>query len=133
MSERDAWESFCTYVAGWVLHGHGLWAIERRSDQALIGFVMLGLEWEDLEPELGFMLAPEARGKGYGSEAVGAARDHGLRLFGPGGCVSYVADVNTASNRLAMRLGARRDAAAEAVLDGRTHVWRYGTSGEAQA
>ncbi len=128
MTERDAWESFCTYVAGWLLHGHGLWSVERRKDGALVGFVMLGLEWEDLEPELGWMIAPEARGQGFGSEAARAARNHGIKTFGPGGCVSYVHADNTASNRLAASLDANRDATAEAAIGEPVCVWRHGTS-----
>lgn len=127
MTPQEAWEAFCVYVAGWTLHGHGLWAVARRDTGALAGFVMLGLEWEDLEPELGWMLAPEARGQGFGAEAAMAARDHALSLFGPGGCVSYVAADNPRSARLAAAIGGKRDGAAEARLTDGTQVWRHGT------
>ena len=126
MSAQAAWEAFCVYVAGWSLHGHGLWAVERRDTGALVGFVMLGLEWEDMEPELGWMLAPEARGRGFGAEAAMAARNHAMALFGRGGCVSYVAADNPRSARLAAAIGARRDADAEAGLPDGTQVWRHG-------
>ncbi|MEM1360976.1 MAG: GNAT family N-acetyltransferase [Pseudomonadota bacterium] len=126
MTEQEAWESFCVYTAGWLLHGHGLWALDRREDAELLGFVMLGLEWDDQEPELGWMLAPGARGQGYASEAAKAARDHGLKLLGPGACVSYVDPLNTASSRLAKRIGGARDAAAEAAFFGSVEIWRHG-------
>lgn len=131
MSDREAWEAFCTYTAGWALHGHGLWSVETRGAADLVGFVMLGLEWEDRDPELGWMMDPAARGKGYGSEAATAARDHGLGLLGPGVCVSYVAAGNTPSARLAASIGATRDTAAEATLGDGTQIWRHGARGAA--
>jgi RimJ/RimL family protein N-acetyltransferase len=130
LGPEEAWTAFCTYAAGWLLHGHGLWAVERRADETLIGFVHLGLEWEDIEPELGWMFLPEHRGAGLATEAALAARDHGLTALGAGSFVSYVAPENFPSNRLAERIGGRRDPAAEAALSGpageRTHVWRHG-------
>lgn len=124
--DEDVWLSFTSYVAGWMLHGHGLWTIERRADGAAIGFVLLGLEWGDREPELGWMLAPEARGQGYATEAVTAARDFGRDLLGS--FVSYIDRDNTPSARVAERVGARRDATAEAAFpaEDRPFVYRHG-------
>lgn len=123
---EGAWEGFCVYVAGWLLHGHGLWAAERREDGQLLGFALLGLEWEDREPEIGWIFAEEAHGLGYATEAAAAVRDHAILLFGPGGAVSYIDPANTSSIRLAERLGAERDALAEALLGDGTQVWRHG-------
>ncbi|MGB5558620.1 MAG: GNAT family N-acetyltransferase [Paracoccaceae bacterium] len=121
-----AFSEFSVYIAGWLLHGHGLWAVERREDGQLLGFVHIGLEWEDYEPELGWMFSPEARGQGYATEAARAARDHALGLLGSGNVVSYVNAANAPSWRLAARLGAARDRATEAANDGDSQVWRHG-------
>jgi RimJ/RimL family protein N-acetyltransferase len=127
---EEAWTEFSTYTAGWLLHGHGLWSVDLRADDRLAGFVLLGLEWDDAEPELGWMFLPEHRGAGLATEAALAARDHGLVVLGAGSFVSYVAPENFPSNRLAERIGARRDPEAEAALRAlqadRTHVWRHG-------
>jgi RimJ/RimL family protein N-acetyltransferase len=123
-TEEHAWEEFCGYVAGWLLHGHGLWAVERKADAALIGFVLLGLEWEDLEPEIGWALAPEARGRGYATEAAAAVQAHALALIGPGAVVSYIAEGNEASARVAEKIGARR----VENYDETTRVYRHGAS-----
>lgn len=124
-TEEEAWEAFCIYVAGWLLHGHGAWTIEQRSDGTVLGFVQLGLEWDDLEPELGWMLLPEHRGHGFAVEAAAAARDHASAVLGPGHFVSYVTPDNTGSNAVAVRLGASRDTAAEIELGGEANVWRH--------
>lgn len=122
-----AWAEFSYYTAGWMLHGHGLWTVERLSDGARTGFVLVGLEWGDEEPELGYMTLPPYRRHGYAEEAATAARDFGLGLLGD--LVSYVDPGNPASDALAARLGAARDAKAEARLQARdgapVHVWRH--------
>ena len=121
VTEEHAWEEFCGYVAGWLLHGHGLSAVERKADGSLIGFVLLGLEWEDPEPEIGWALAPEARGHGYATEAARAVLAQSRALLGPGAVVSYVDVANLASARVAERLGATP----ESMID-TTRVWRHG-------
>ncbi len=107
-TEEGAYDNFCTYVAGWMLHGHGLWSVEQKADGTLAGFVMLGLEWADEAPELGWALSPEHRGKGYAVEAASAAQSHAIALFGPGVVVSYIAEANVGSIKVAERLGATR-------------------------
>lgn len=125
LAPREAWNAFCVYVAGWALHGHGLWAVDRRDTGALIGFVMIGLDWHDPEPELGWALAPEARGQGFAAEAAEAARDHAQALLGAGGYVSTIAPNNPRSARLAAGLGAARDGTAEAALSLDLQIWRH--------
>ncbi|MEM8880668.1 MAG: GNAT family N-acetyltransferase [Pseudomonadota bacterium] len=125
---EDAWTEFSYYTACWMLHGHGLWSVETRATGTLVGFVHIGIEWEDEEPELGYLFTAAARGQGYATEAATAARDWGLRLLPE--FVSYVNRDNTASNRLAERMGATRDLAAEANITAAEgdspHVWRHG-------
>lgn len=121
LSEEQAYEAFCVYVAGWLLHGHGLWAVEHQ--RTLIGFVLIGLEWSDDAPELGWMLHDSARGQGFGTEAARAALAHG-RALGLS-MVSYIDPDNRASAALAARLGATRDAAAEAAHGDGTQVWSH--------
>ncbi len=128
-----AWADFCNYIAGWMLQGTGLWAIDHR-DGHLVGFITLGLEWDDEEPELGWMLLPEHRGQGYAQEAAGLAARWGCNRLP--GLVSYIAPGNTASQRLAARLGARRDADAEARIatwePDPVQVWRHAPRPEGQ-
>jgi len=60
--------------------GFGFWAVERKSDGAVLG--MCGLVKRDtlLEPDVGYALMPEFRGQGYAREAAAA-------------CVRYAHDV----------------------------------------
>lgn len=90
--------------ASYARHGHGLWAIRRRSDGAALG--MAGLLRRDfLEgPDLGYALFAASSGQGYGREAAGAvlswASAHGHRQVW-----AMVKPGNLASLRLLAALG----------------------------
>ncbi|GMA20396.1 GNAT family N-acetyltransferase [Arsenicicoccus piscis] len=82
----------------------GFYVIERRADGRAIGGIGFKGRPRDGVVEIGYGLAPSARGAGYAAEAVGAlidlAREHGL--------VRVVADTaqdNIASQRTLARAG----------------------------
>lgn len=131
MDAERAWTEFSYYTACWMLHGHGLWAVA-LADGPLVGFVILGLEWGDDEPEIGWMLLPEHRGQGYAQEAAAAAQAFARGLKLP--CVSYIDPENTASQRVAAAIGANRDAVSEAAIlkteGSAVQVWRHGEAVE---
>lgn len=107
MTREDAWTDFASMTAGWLLHGHGLWAI--GGADGVQGFVLLGLEPGDAEPELGFMLRAGAEGRGIAFGAASAARDHAFDTLGWDSVVSYIDPGNTRAIALARRLGAVPD------------------------
>lgn len=125
LSREDAWLDFNQMVAGWLLRGTGPLSIDRRDDGALAGFVLIHQEYGDPELELGWLLTAEAEGKGYACEAALALRDHAVNRLGLTDLVSYIAAGNARSIRLAERLGAVRDHAAEAVIGHATLVYRH--------
>ncbi|MEL7138917.1 MAG: GNAT family N-acetyltransferase [Pseudomonadota bacterium] len=124
---EEAWDGFAGHVACWLLHGHGPFVLHRKSDGVRLGFVFLGYEWDDEEPELGWFLAQEARNLGYGREAGAAVRDWGLTLLPT--FVSCVKPANEPSTRLARGLGAVLDGEASARIG--TGIWRHGAVGAA--
>ena len=79
-----------------------------------VGFVPRAMEWGD-ELELGWMLLPAARGRGYATEAART-----LRATKEGRIISLIRTDNPASERVARRIGAER----ERVLE----YWGYETS-----
>lgn len=111
--------AFCDFaqaVAGWMLRGAGAWTITTHDDDAPLGWVFLWYEFGDPEPEIGWVLVPEAEGHGYATEAARAVLPRAMAQFGSGRVVSYIDAANTRSARIAEALGARRDLAAEAAL-----------------
>jgi RimJ/RimL family protein N-acetyltransferase len=108
--DRD--EAFVEFLAScgtWLLRGHGPWTVEPKAGGEVLGFVLLGFEPGDAEPELGYLFRPAAEGRGYATEAVQAARAHAFTALGLTRVVSYIAPENAASARLARRVGARLD------------------------
>ena len=112
-----------------MLRGHGLWTVERLSDDLVLGFVLLTHEFGDAEPELGFLFLSAHEGQGYATEAAQAARHFAFGILGWASVVSYVDADNDRSIRLAERLGATvdRDTGTENLL-----VYRHSRAGGAE-
>jgi RimJ/RimL family protein N-acetyltransferase len=104
-----AWRQMAFFLGSWSLHGHGMWALEERAGSRLVGRVGF------LDPpgwpgcELGWLLARDAWGKGYATEAARAARDYGRDALGLGELISLIRPDNQRSIALARRLGATLD------------------------
>ena len=129
MTREDAWYDFIQLAASWMLHGHGGWTItDKDSDdrRAGHGFMVLGFEPGDREPEIGWLLAKSAEGKGIAFEAATAVRAYALDLELPS-LVSYIDNANHRSEALARRLGGRPDMAATHALDIKAPftIWRH--------
>lgn len=104
-----AWKEFSAVAGQWILRGFGGFSIEDRATAAYLGEVGVFCEDSDPEPEIGWMVVPEAEGKGIAHEAALAVR---AWAYGPRGLktlVSYIDPDNARSIRLAERLGATRD------------------------
>src|SRR3954466_11834058 len=71
-TRTDAWRNFAMVVGHWTLRGFGFWAVERKSDGAVIGRIGLWQPegWPGLE--VGWTLASTYWSQGYASEAGGA-------------------------------------------------------------
>ena len=109
---EDAWKDFCAEVAGWTLSGAGSWAVELKETGAFCGLVGFSIRPDFPERELGWVLVPEAEGRGIAAEAAAAARALALVDWGWPTLVSYIDHDNVRSRTLAERLGARLDPAA---------------------
>ena len=93
--------------------GYGLWALERRSDGAFLGFTgLLDVGFDaPFAPavEVGWRLAFDAWGHGYASEAARASLTYGFGELGLSEIVSFTARVNERSQAVMRRIGMRRD------------------------
>lgn len=109
-SRDEAFTEFAATCGLWLLRGHGLWTVEPKAGGAPLGFVLIGFEPGDQEPELGYLFRLAAEGQGYATEAATALRDHAFGALGMGRLVSYIDPANAESVNVARRLGARRTA-----------------------
>ena len=125
-SIEDTFKDFAQAVAGWMQRGTGAWTITAKGAEVPLGWVCLWHEFGDPEPEFGWILAAEAEGHGYASEAARAVLPRALETFGPGGVVGYIDAANHRPARIAGALGARRDLVAEAALgEADLHIYRH--------
>lgn len=107
--DRDeAFTEFAATCGTWLLRGYGLWTVEPKAGETVLGFVLIGFEPGDQEPELGYLFRPTAEGHGFATEAAAALRDHAFGAFGLDRLVSYIDPQNARSARVAERLGAVR-------------------------
>ena len=111
---EQSWSRLLRYAGQWSLLGFGYWMVEEHATGAFVGEVGFADYHREIEPslvgmpELGWVLASAAHGKGYATEAVRAcvawAGEHfpsGTRLA----CI--IAPENTASVRVAEKCGLR--------------------------
>ena len=79
--------------------------------------------WPELE--LGYWFLPEFQGQGYATEAAKAVRDYAWNELKVTRLVSTINHQNTASIRLAEKLGAVYEKDIELLEFGVHGVWRY--------
>ncbi|MBK0400721.1 GNAT family N-acetyltransferase [Limibaculum sp. M0105] len=126
----EAWRGFAHVVGHWVLRGFGMFVFAPKGSDAAMGMAGPWFPADWPEPEIAWSLwRPEDEGKGYAFEAAQAARAHAFGPLGWRTAVSYVDPANTRSMRLAERLGARRDPAAETPGDATCLVYRHAANG----
>ena len=91
--------------------GYSVLAVERRSDGVYLGQIGL-LHWDDVDGredvEVAYILAAEAWGNGYATEAARACRDWAFERLSVDRVVSFIALANEPSIRVAERNGMKR-------------------------
>lgn len=111
-SVKVAWGMFCADHAQWDLFGAGALMLEDRDTRACLGQVGINSGPLFPEKEIGWLVFPEAEGRGYAFEAASALRDWARTVRRLNTLVSYVDPQNDRSRRLAERLGATLDGTA---------------------
>ena len=105
--EREAWAEMAFFIGHWQMLGYGMFVVEERATGAFAGRIgpLQPKGWPGFE--IGWALAPAARGKGWAGEAAAAAIDWSFAHFAVERIVSIIDPRNQASRRVAERLGER--------------------------
>ncbi|TXH72273.1 MAG: N-acetyltransferase [Lysobacteraceae bacterium] len=103
----DAWRRFLQMPGAWLLQGFAMFSVIEKSSGLYVG--QIGPWYPDGWPgtEVGWTLHPDARGKGYCTEACVASMDYAFDTLGWEQVVHTIVADNMPSKAVAMRLGAR--------------------------
>ncbi len=104
---EEAWRSLGYLLGHWQIRGYGLWAAEEKRSGALIGRIGLYRPegWPGLE--VGWLVARDRWGEGFATEGARAALDYAFTVLREARAISAIAPENTASIRVAEKLGLR--------------------------
>jgi RimJ/RimL family protein N-acetyltransferase len=107
LSRDDAWRSLGYMLGHWQIRGFGLYAAEEKASGALIGRIGLYRPegWPGLE--VGWLVERARWGEGFASEGGAACLDHAFARLGARRMISVIEPPNTASIRVAEKLGER--------------------------
>lgn len=121
--ERETWNEIAWFIGHWQLRGFGMFVVEGRAGGGFLGRVgaLHPPGWPALE--IGWALAPAARGQGIAVEAARAVLDWTFERFDLARIVSIIDPRNAASRRVAERLGERRSGERFAPLGEPCDVW----------
>ena len=114
MGMEECWRRLMAATGSWQLNGFGGWAVERKDDGKLLGMTALFTAWRGLDqefgqdPEMGWIFATEAHGKGLAGEACRAVLDWAETNLDPTPIWAIIAPANQPSLRLAGKLGFER-------------------------
>lgn len=113
-SRQDAWFTMARYRGFWSLLGYGYWIVRERRTERFVGEVGFGDFKRGLDPDLsgmpeaGWVFAQSAWGQGFASEATCAIHDWLDRQGQAASSVCVIDPENTASVRIAEKIGYRR-------------------------
>jgi RimJ/RimL family protein N-acetyltransferase len=111
---EEVWARLLRYVGHWAVLGFGFWAVEEKETGRFagdLGFMDFkrGIDPTlDDAPEIGWILASHAHGKGYATEAVRAVVAWGESRFNSGRTACIIHPQNSASIRVAEKCGYER-------------------------
>jgi len=108
---QRTWQRLLAYCGHWQLLGFGYWAVESKATRRYIGELGFADFHRDGAPdvagipEIGWALCVETHGRGYASEALREVIGWGDAHLGVTRTICIVHRDNTASLRLARKLG----------------------------
>ena len=110
-TREESWSRLLRYIGHWAMLRYGYWAVEERATGAFIGEMGFADYQRDIDPpldgrpELGWILKTSTHGKGYATEALSAIASWGDAHFGGKETACMIAPENTASIRVAGKIG----------------------------
>jgi RimJ/RimL family protein N-acetyltransferase len=111
LTEEETWARLLRYAGHWALLGFGYWLVEEKITSNFVGEVGFADHKRDIEPslkempEIGWVIATPAHGRGYATEAVRAALKWGDAHFPLDRTCCIIDPENIPSIRVAEKCG----------------------------
>ncbi|MEQ1769342.1 MAG: GNAT family N-acetyltransferase [Devosia sp.] len=125
MDVNAQWRAWLADIGHWALRGYGFFSIDITQTGAFAGRAGVIFHHHNDEPELAWHLFEGFEGKGYATEAAGAARDWYYATTGQGPLMSWVMVQNEASKAVARRLGAAMERLNTTPSGYQGEIWRH--------
>jgi RimJ/RimL family protein N-acetyltransferase len=109
----EVWTKLLRYVGHWAVVGFGFWVLEEKGTGRFVGEVGFADFQRDIQPsldgapEIGWVLAPWAQGRGLATEAIRGALEWGAAHLASARTVCLISPENAASIRVAEKCGYR--------------------------
>jgi len=104
-NRMDTWRSMAMFLGHWQLRGYGIWAAEEKATGRLLGRIGMFNPEGWLGLEVGWLLARDVWGNGFATEGGRAALQWAFDALDAGHVISIIRPDNTASRRVAEKLG----------------------------
>ncbi len=110
-TRAESWVRMMSLAGSWPLNGFGYWIIIEKISGRFAGIAGFGELKREInpsiegQPEAGWVLAHWAHGRGFATEAMGAAMDWGLPRFGGIKPVAIMDPDYPATRRVAQKCG----------------------------
>jgi RimJ/RimL family protein N-acetyltransferase len=111
LTEEEIWVRMLRHIGHWTLKGYGYWVIEEKSTGLFVGEAGIAEFHRGIEPsivgipEAGWVFCSAVHGRGYGYEAASTFLAWGETHFGSPRSVCVIDPGNSASLKLAAKLG----------------------------
>lgn len=124
-NREDAWVGVAMQAGQWTLRGYGTFWVSETETGAPAGRVGIFHPGWRTEPELSWLIYPALQKRGYATEAALTARDWAYQTLGLGPLMSLIDPANTASERVAKRLGAWNEGPHRTDVPNVVNRWRH--------
>lgn len=110
-TRSESWSRLLRYIGHWQALAFGYWVVEDRLTGQFLGEVGLADYKRDMTPplgpwpEIGWVMAPQAQGRGLASEAVAAALEWSDRMLAAERTVCIIDPEHSVSLRVAAKNG----------------------------
>lgn len=126
VAREQAWRGFGHLTGHWVLRGYSMFILADLATDKALGMAGPWFPEGWPERELGWSIwAAEAEGQGLAQEAAFAARAYAYGTLGWTTAISLIAEGNTRSEALALRLGCTHAGDFEHAMFGKSRIFRH--------